>query len=211
MKISYGLTVCNEHEEINNLIVYLLERIDKEDEIVVVYDQNRVTNEVLNILNQHAENILSYPFNFQQNFLENKNFMNSKCTGEYIFQIDADEIPEDFLVRNLKTILKSNPVDLIITPRKNLVPGLTQEHIQRWGWRVTEQGWVNWPDAQKRIYRNTSDIKWSGHQIHGMIEGFKTYTTLPFDEEWSIIHNKTLERQEKQNDRYNQIETGKLK
>ena len=211
MKISYGLTVCNEHEEINNLIVYLLERIDKEDEIVVVYDQNRVTNEVLNILNQHAENILSYPFNFQQNFLENKNFMNSKCTGEYIFQIDADEIPEDFLVRNLKTILKSNPVDLIITPRKNLVPGFPQEHIQRWGWRVTEQGWVNWPDAQKRIYRNTSDIKWSGHQIHGMIEGFKTYTTLPFDEEWSIIHNKTLERQEKQNDRYNQIETGKLK
>jgi hypothetical protein len=211
MKISYGLTVCNEHEEINNLIVYLLERIDKEDEIVVVYDQNRVTNEVLNILDQYKENIFSYPFNFQQNFLENKNFMNSKCTGEYIFQIDADEIPEDFLVRNLKTVLESNSVDLLITPRKNLVPGLTQEHIQRWGWRVTEQGWVNWPDAQKRIYKNTPDIKWSGHQIHGMVEGFKTFATLPFEEEWSIIHNKTLERQEKQNDRYNQIETGKLK
>jgi len=211
MKISYGLTVCNEHEEINNLIVYLLERIDKEDEIVVVYDQNRVTNEVLSVLEQYKENIFSYPFNFQQNFLENKNFMNSKCTGEYIFQIDADEIPEDFLVRNLKTVLESNSVDLLITPRKNLVPGLTQEHIQRWGWRVTEHGWVNWPDAQKRIYKNTPDIKWSGHQIHGMVEGFKTFATLPFEEEWSIIHNKTLERQEKQNDRYNQIETGKLK
>jgi hypothetical protein len=211
MKISYGLTVCNEHEEINNLIVYLLERIDKEDEIVVVYDQNRVTNEVLNVLDQYKENIFSYPFNFQQNFLENKNFMNNKCTGEYIFQIDADEIPEDFLVRNLKTVLESNSVDLLITPRKNLVPGLTQEHIQRWGWRVTEQGWVNWPDAQKRIYKNTPDIKWSGHQIHGMVEGFKTFATLPFEEEWSIIHNKTLERQEQQNNRYNQIETGKLK
>jgi hypothetical protein len=209
MKISYGLTVCDEHEEINDLIVYLLERIDKEDEIVVVYDQNRVTNEVLSILSQYK--VLSYPFNFQQNFLENKNFMNSKCTGEYIFQIDADEIPEDFLIRNLKTVLESNPVDLLITPRKNLVPGLTQEHIHRWGWRVTEQGWVNWPDAQKRIYKNNVDIKWSGHQIHGMVEGYQTFATLPFEEEWSIIHNKTLERQEKQNDRYNQIETGQLK
>jgi glycosyltransferase involved in cell wall biosynthesis len=211
MKISYGLTVCNEHEEINNLINYLLERIDEEDEIVVIYDQNRVTNEVMDVLSQHKEKVLSHPFNFQQNFLENKNFMNSKCTGEYIFQIDADEIPEDFLVRNLKTVLESNPVDLLITPRKNLVPGLTQDHIKRWNWQVTQQGWVNWPDAQKRIYKNTPDIKWSGHQIHGMVEGFKTFATLPFEEEWSIIHNKTLERQEQQNDRYNQIETGKLK
>ena len=211
MKISYGLTVCNEHEEINNLINYLLERIDEEDEIVVVYDQNRVTKEVMDVLEKHKEKVLSYPFNFQQNFLENKNFMNSKCTGEYIFQIDADEIPEDFLVRNLKTVLESNPVDLLITPRKNLVPGLTQDHIKRWNWQVTQQGWVNWPDAQKRIYKNTPDIKWSGHQIHGMVEGFKTFATLPFEEEWSIIHNKTLERQEQQNDRYNQIETGKLK
>jgi glycosyltransferase involved in cell wall biosynthesis len=206
MKISYGLTVCNEHEEINNLIKYLLKRIDEEDEIVVVYDQNRATDEVINILYQFEEKIFSYPFNFQQNFLENKNFMNSKCTGDYIFQIDADEIPEEFLLENLKEILNSNQVDLLITPRKNLVHGLTKEHIQKWGWRVTEQGWVNWPDIQKRIYKNTPDIKWSGHQVHGMVEGYKTYATLPMEEKWSIIHNKTIERQEKQNNRYNQID-----
>jgi hypothetical protein len=211
IKLSYGLTVCNEHEEINNLIVYLLKRIDKEDEIVVVYDQNRVTNEVLNVLEKYKEKIFFYPFDFQQNFLENKNFMNSKCTGDYIFQLDADETPEEYLVENLHLIIKSNPVDLYITPRKNIVPGLTQEHIQKWGWRVTEQGWVNWPDCQKRIYKNTPEIKWSGHQVHGMVEGYKTFATFPISEEWSIIHNKTLERQEKQNERYNQIETGKLK
>ena len=62
----YFQIICS---EINNLIVYLLERIDKEDEIVVVYDQNRVTNEVLSVLEQYKENIFSYPFNFQQNFL----------------------------------------------------------------------------------------------------------------------------------------------
>lgn len=211
MKISYGLTVCNEHEELLNLITYLKSKIDSEDEIVVVYDQNRVTNEVMSILDEYKNDISSYPFNFQQNFLENKNFMNSKCTGDYIFQIDADEIPEDFLIQNLKTVLEMNPVDLLITPRKNLVPGLTQEHIQKWGWRVSEQGWVNWPDCQKRIYKNDPSIKWSGHQVHGMVEGYKTYIDLPLEEEWSIIHNKTIDRQEKQNERYTKIELGQLK
>ncbi len=123
MKISYGLTVCNEHEELQNLIEYLVKRIDGEDEIVVVYDQNRVTPEVLKVIEDYKEEATAYPFNFQQNFLENKNFMNSKCTGDYIFQIDADEIPESFLVENLKVILEDNPVDLLITPRKNLVAG----------------------------------------------------------------------------------------
>jgi glycosyltransferase involved in cell wall biosynthesis len=211
MKISYGLTVCNEHEELQNLITYLKNRIDSEDEIVVVYDQNRVTQEVMSILEQHKETIYCHPFNFQQNFLENKNFMNSKCSGDYIFQIDADEIPEEFLIQNLKTVLEMNPVDLLITPRKNLVPGLTSEHISRWGWYVNEQGWVNWPDCQKRIYKNDPSIKWSGHQVHGMVEGYKTYIDLPLEEEWSIIHNKTIERQEKQNERYTKIDLGQLK
>lgn len=211
MKISYGLTVCNEHEELQNLIIYLKNRIDSKDEIVVVYDQNRVTQEVMYILEQYKNEIYYYPFNFQQNFLENKNFLNSKCTGDYIFQIDADEIPEEFLVQNLKAVLEINPVDLLITPRKNLVPGLTQDHIQKWGWIVNEQGWVNWPDSQKRIYKNDPNIKWSGHQVHGMVEGYKTYVELPLEEEWSIIHNKTIDRQEKQNDRYTKIELGQLK
>ena len=211
MKVSYGLTVCNEHEEIRNLIEYLIKRIDLEDEIVVVYDKNRVTSEVMSVLEEYETEISYHGFNFQQNFLENKNFMNSKCTGDYIFQIDADEIPEEFLIENLKTVLESNSVDLLITPRKNLVPGLTQEHIQKWGWNVNEKGWVNWPDAQKRIYKNTPDIKWSGHQVHGMVEGYKTFAALPFSEEWSIIHNKTLDRQEKQNERYYKIETGELR
>jgi hypothetical protein len=212
MRISYGLTVCNEHTELNTLLYYINDKVDSEDEIIVVYDQNRVTKEVTDVLSSFTRtNYNYYPFNFQQNFLENKNFMNSKCTGDYIFQIDADEIPESFLIENLKSILESNPVDLLITPRKNLVPGLTQEHIQRWGWNVNEKGWVNWPDAQKRIYKNNPTIQWVGHQIHGMIEGYKTYVTLPFEEEWSIIHNKSIDRQERQNERYSKIEIGELK
>jgi hypothetical protein len=210
MKISYGLTVCDEHKELKNLIEYLLPKIDKEDEIVIVYDQNRITDEVKEIINQYSDFVFAYPFDFKQNFLENKNYLGSKCTGDYIFQIDADEIPEEFLVRNLKAILEHNPVDLLITPRKNLVLGLTQEHIIKWGWRVTEQGWVNWPDYQKRIYKNDPSIQWTGHQVHGMVEGYKNYIELPLEERWSIIHNKTIDRQEKQNERYTKIDLKQL-
>jgi hypothetical protein len=211
MKISYGLTVCNEHEEIKNLIQFLVQRIDKEDEIVVVYDQNRVTDEVMNVFELYRHEVNAYPFNFQQNFLDNKNFLNSKCTGDYIFQLDADELPHTTLLANLKVILEQNPVDLLITPRKNLVEGLTEEYIKKWRWHVNELGWVNWPDAQKRIYKNDPAIQWSGHQVHGMVEGYKTYAKLPMDERFCIIHNKTIDRQATQNDRYDKIERGELK
>ena len=211
MKISYGLTVCNEHEEIKNLIQFLVKRIDREDEIVVVYDQNRVTDEVLAVFDLYRHEVDAYPFDFQQNFLENKNFMNSKCTGDYIFQLDADELPDAILLANLKTILESTPVDVLITPRKNLVEGLTQEHIDKWRWNVNEQGWVNWPDQQKRIYRNDPSIQWTGHQVHGMVTGYKTFAALPLEEHFCIIHSKTIDRQESQNDRYTKIETGVVK
>ena len=164
----------------------------------------------MNVLKSYPS-VNSYPFDFQQNFLDNKNFLNSKCKGDYIFQLDADEIPNEILIANLTTILESNPVDLLITPRKNLVEGLTSSHVYKWGWKVNEQGWVNWPDAQKRIYKNDPKIQWSGHQVHGMVSGFETYATLPFEEAFSITHNKTIDRQENQNDRYTKIETGELK
>lgn len=207
MKISYGITVCDEHEELSMLFKYLNDRIHEDDEIVVVYDQNRFTIEVMLVMSSFKrKNYIYKPFNFQQNFLENKNYMNSICTGDYIFQIDADEIPGESLLLNLKTVLELNPVDLIITPRKNVVIGLTEEHVKAWSWKVNEKGWVQWPDNQKRIYKNDPNIRWSGHQVHGMVEGYKTYAALPEEEEWAIIHTKHVNRQAQQNNRYAYIE-----
>ena len=73
MNISYGLTVCNEAEELKNLIEYLLPKIQKTDEIVVVYDQNRVTDDVHSVLASYSE-VKAYPFDFKQNLREELNF-----------------------------------------------------------------------------------------------------------------------------------------
>jgi hypothetical protein len=214
MKISYAITTWIEHEELNQLLSFLKPRIDDDDEIVIVYDKNRVTPEVLYVMKSFDRpNYKYYPFDFHDNWLENKNYLGSKCSGEYIFQIDADEIPSEFLIENIKSIIELNQVDVIIVPRINLVKGLSNDHIQKWRWVVNEKGWVNFPDPQKRIYKNHPDIQWrdpEGHpQIHGMVTGYKSITQLPFEEEFCLTHNKTIQKQEYQNKTYNDVLSGK--
>ena len=214
MKISYGLTAWIEHEELNNLLNYLKENINSKDEIVVVYDQNRATPEVLSVLENFDRHNYSYhPFNFQQDWLANKNYLGTKCSGDYIFQIDADEIPHKNLIDNLRLLIESNPVDVFVVPRINLVKGLTQEHVNAWKWNINEQGWVNFPDPQRRIYKNDPSIQWKDPvdqpQVHGMVEGYKTFANLPFSEEWSLYHNKTISKQEYQNNLYSKVLSGK--
>jgi len=207
MKISYAITVCNELKEIIELTNFLQSRIEEEDEIIIQYDTDGVTKEVSDFLtifsdiNQQTK-IVSFPLN--KDFATFKNNLKKNCSGDYIFQIDADEIPTEYLMQNLKTILESNNVDIVFVPRVNTVNGLTEAHIQGWGWRVNEKGWVNFPDYQTRIYRNTDDVEWFG-KVHERISGYNTFANFPAEERFSLYHHKQIERQEKQNNFYNNI------
>ncbi len=199
MKISYAVTVCNELIEVERLLTQLLAQKHSKDEVVVLYDNNG-TKEVLDYL-QTVEGIKLVWDNFDGHFADWKNKLTALCTGDFIFQIDADEYLADECVDLMHQILESNPeVDLYFVPRINTVSGLTEEHIQKWGWRV-QNGRVNWPDYQTRIYRNNSGIKWK-NKVHEHIDGYKQYTVLPAVDELALIHPKTIERQEKQNSYY---------
>ena len=205
MKISYGLTVCNEHAELENLITFLSKYPKDVDEIVIVYDQNRVTPEVLDVIEKYKDSSIAHPFDFKQNFLENKNYLNSKCTGDYIFQIDADEYPHESLITQLPVILEANPEnEVYLVPRVNTVEGLTNEHIQKWGWNVNDKNWINWPDYQWRVWKNKPEIKWV-NKVHEKLSGHKTYAALPDMEGLSLYHPKKIDRQEKQNAYYNTL------
>ncbi len=184
MKISYAITVCNELEEVKRLVNFLLSNKRKEDEIVILFDEKNGTDEVFDYIESQVHDCEVFCEKFQGHFADWKNLLTSYCTGDYIFQIDADEVPCTPLIESLPTILESNPeLDVLLVPRVNTVEGLTQEHIQKWGWNINSEGWVNWPDYQWRIYRNTSDIKWV-NKVHERLEGFKTYTTLPMEEDY---------------------------
>jgi len=205
MKISYAITVCNELEEVKRLVNFLLSNKRKEDEIVILFDKQNGTQEVRQYVADLPRSIKVARDTFKGHFADWKNLLTSFCKGDYIFQIDADEVPCTPLIESLPYILEVNQeLDVLLVPRVNTVEGLTQEHIHKWGWNVNSEGWVNWPDFQWRIYRNTPEIKWV-NKVHERLEGFKAYTTLPMEEDYSLYHPKTIERQEKQNNYYDTL------
>jgi len=207
MKISYAVTVCNEFVEIQKLISFLLKNKRDEDEIIVLYDQVNGDEEVENFLRAKSINLdfMWYPGEFKGHFADWKNYLTTLCSGDYIFQIDADEIPNETLLKFLPVLLESNPFnEVYLVPRVNTVKDLTQEHITKWKWNVNKDGWVNWPDYQWRIWKNVPDIKWK-NKVHEVLEGFKTYAPLPSEEAFALYHPKDIKRQEKQNAYYDTL------
>ena len=185
MKISYGITVHDEEKELERLLSKLLVGIDDEDEVVICVDgHHEGVKEVIKLYSIDSR-VIHYDRKLDGNFADHKNSVIEKSSGDYIFHIDADEYPHEILLQQLKQILEINDVDLIWIPRVNTIDGMTQQHIDKWGWRVTENNWVNYP-------------------LHELIKGAKTYSHLPPQEELSLYHPKTIDKQEKQNMFYNE-------
>lgn len=204
MKISYAITVCDELHEVRRLLDLLCKYKREQDEIVVLLDKTKSSIRIENMLANDYNISLHVDF-FGRHFAEWKNKLNSFCTGDYIFQIDADEYPHEDLIADLPEIFEANPtVEAYVVPRVNTVEGLTPEHIAKWSWHVNENGWINFPDYQWRIYKNSPYIKWK-NKVHEVIEGYKVMAQIPAYESLSLYHPKTIERQEKQNNYYNML------
>ena len=202
MRISYAIPVCNEDKELDRLLAQLLFHETPNMEVVVQCDQGNTTPEVYRVLDKYSAFIHVIEFPLKGNFAAFKNNLKKHCTGAWIFQIDADEYLSESLIKNLPTILQSNPtVDLFLVPRINTVEGLTQEHINKWQWRVDEKGWVNFPDYQTRILQNSPKINWAS-KVHEVLTGHNNYVMLPAEEAYCLYHPKGIERQERQNAYY---------
>jgi|TARA_Y100000590_G_scaffold15147_1_gene18229 glycosyltransferase involved in cell wall biosynthesis len=212
MKISYGITVHNEADELNKLLEILIHQTQPDDEIVICDDySDEKTQEVITSWVQQygsddvdkKKDIIVYKRKLNGNFSDQKNSVIEKCSGDFIFHIDADEYPHENLIHILPEMLRINEVDLVWIPRVNTIENMKEEHIQKWGWRVSDSGWVNYPDYQARVFRNDEKIRWT-RPLHEYITGCKTYSHLPPHEELSLYHPKTIEKQEQQNLFYNQ-------
>ena len=220
MKISYGITVYNEYKELDNLLFHLSKHIREEDEVVVTRDISKVGDKSImqdefyaleKVLEKYEYNTFFEPrqlkvttFEFRKDFSALKNYTKEHCSGDYIFHIDADEIPNEILLKQLPQILEINDTDLVWVPRINIVNGITDFHLNLWKWRITEEGWINFPDYQARIFKNADHIKWV-KSVHEVIDGAKTYSHLPPHEELTLKHEKDIVRQETQNRLYDQI------
>jgi len=214
MKISYLVTCKNETTTLDELLnlVWVAACSMPEDEVVIVDDfsDNPETQKILdNYKSKERVRLLQHPLN--NNYGEHKNWGTQQCKGDYVFQIDGDELPSSNLVgETLHEIIKSNPtIELIFVPRVNDFNGVTPSHASQWGWRITyskesNKPIVNWPDYQGRIYkREYPRIHWF-KRLHECIQGMNEYSLLPCDDEsLSLLHRKTIEKQIATNLGYN--------
>lgn len=206
MKISYAITVCDEVNEIKRLLPFLIKNKRPNDEVVILFDQKNGDHELLEYLLDFNKlpNVQTWRgFGWNNNFADWKNRLNDYCTGDFIFQIDADEMINEELMEILPTLFELNPeIEIFYLPRVNTVDGLTEEHIKKWKWRVDKKNRINYPDYQGRLYKK--GLKWEGN-VHERIVGVKYYSILPNEDVYSLIHHKKIDKQERQNKFYQDI------
>ena len=207
MKISYSLLVHNETDTLEKLLKFLTKWKQSDDEIVILDDfsDNEKTKQILDFY-VSAHDIVYEQRNLLGDFASQKNHLKNMGSGDYSFNLDADEMISLWLIKNIHEIIDANEgIDLIYLPRINTVDGLTQQHAQAWGWQVNQEGWINFPDWQGRVFRNRPNIRWQ-YKVHEMITGYQTYATLPMDKPFCILHPKTIDKQEQQNKKYSGIQ-----
>ena len=196
MRLTYAITVCNEARELNDLLSFLKRVKDEEDDINILIDSTKVTEDVRNVLKKH-EGLNVSERAFCGNFSNHRNYHTSLCTGEYIFVIDADEMPRENLIKNIKRIIVDSNAELLYVPRINICPGYTQKWLSKHSFKVNELGWINWPDYQGRVYKNNGIVKWT-KGLHETITGSENTKSLGANPDLSLWHIKSVEKQELQ-------------
>ena len=205
MKISYSILTHNETDTLEKLLKFLIKWKQPQDEIVILddYSDDEKTKQILDFY-VSTHDIVFEQRNLLNDFATQKNYLKSMCSGDYSFNLDADEMVSRWLMKNIHGILEENQVDLIYLPRINTVDGLTPEHARYWHWSVNEEGWVNFPDWQMRLYQNKETIYWI-KPVHEQLKGYTKFANLPAEEKFSLYHPKDIGRQEKQNAFYDTI------
>ena len=211
MKISYSILCHNEDETFERLLHRLIEYKQPQDEIVVLddYSDNPKTRAVLDYYHSTGHIELDTR-HLAKDFASQKNYLKGMCTGDYSFNLDADEMISHWFMKDIHDILEGNEVDLIFVPRINTVEGITEQHCRMYGYQINERGWINYPDWQGRIFRNRPNIRWE-KPVHEQLTGYQSYAHLPQEQKYSITHPKTIDRQVKQNKFYNEEITAKLR
>ncbi|MRM95871.1 glycosyltransferase [Riemerella anatipestifer] len=206
--ISYGITVCNEDKELRKLLSELLPLIDQnKDEVIILQDTSHHNPNVNAIIDEYKGYIIHLKSELNGDFSAFKNNLIKGASKDYLFQIDADEIPNISLIKNLKFFLRINfNRDVFLVPRINIVNGITQEHIDKWQWKVNKKGHINFPDYQERILKLNGKIFWK-NKVHEVLTGYKKKKKLPSNsKKYCLIHEKSIAKQEAQNKSYEKLD-----
>ena len=206
IKITYGITVCNEATELDLLLTTLIPLLDKNDELIILQDVTSKDIAVNAVIEKYKDRVILVETKLNGDFATFKNTLITKASGDYLFQIDADEVPQQSLIKKLKKQLRKNKkYDCFFVPRINIVNGYTDAHINKWHWNIDEKNYINFPDYQPRLIKLNGAIKWK-NKVHEVLTGYKRSFNLPVEtDDYCLIHIKDIKRQEKQNDFYDTL------
>lgn len=205
MFLSYLVTCHNETDSLEKLLSKLIE-FKKDNHEIVLLDDYSDNPETLDIIQKYKEKINFYQHKLDKNYGAHKNYGIEQCKGSWIFQLDGDEYPTDLLLENIDLVLEQNSNNEVIwLPRLNYFHDVTEQDILTWGWKYLD-GMINFPDFQSRIFLNVDHIRYQ-RRLHEKVEGFKTYTFVPPQKDYAIVHEKTIEKQRQTNLNYNKMFT----
>ena len=193
MSLTYSIQVCNESRELYSLLDFLIKLKEKDDVINVVVDSLHTTEKVKMVTDNFKDyiHVFERPFD---NFPNNARFHLEKCDTDYIFQVDADEMPQEALIRNIKNMLDKSEAEIVYIPRINLHPGITEREIQAYKFNINDAGMINWPDYQGRILKICENVTWSD-EMHSKPIGSNKVVQLQADPRIAIWHIKSMQKQ----------------
>jgi hypothetical protein len=109
----------------------------------------------------------------------------SETSGDYIFQLNANEMPTESMIKKIKIVLMEKQCDAFFVPRINIYPGITEEYLHlNKDLKVNEAGWINWPDFQGRIYKNDGKVK----MIDGTLTGHENAFGFNAEPKFALTH-----------------------
>jgi len=155
MKISVSMIVLNEERNIERALA----SCGFADEIVVV--DGGSTDRTMEILSKYS-NVMSATVPWQGHFGNQRNESLTRCSGDWIIRLDADEVFSDEFEKEIREVLSGLASDVVACKIRqcNLVG--SEEYYSR--------AFDDFEGAP-RIWRNHPGIRWVGH-VHERPEGF---------------------------------------
>lgn len=210
MKVTYGIGCCNEIEELKRLLPFILQHKQEQDEVVVQWDSSGGTQEVVDYVTSF-DNVVFAEDNLRDDegpdFAAFKNRLLDRSTGDWHFQIDADEVPSVGIMQILHDFLANADADLVGMARADIIVCDSQETFNKMN-QVCNFRPKQWLEGygmllnvgtQRRLIKVGSDIRWAP-RLHEQPKHEKKMDRLPFDGTMRYVlhHDKTPERQHKQ-------------
>lgn len=193
IRLSVAILTHNETDTLAELLAFILSYPRNDVEIRLLDDySDALTLEIIRRFQQASPRVHLYQCHLNKNFAIQRNYLHIQCAGEFIFCVDADELPPRYFMDNMDQILEMldrEGFDACAFPRINLMGAVRSEVIKRHKLAINELGWVNFPGMQLKLFRNQPGIKYV-YSVHEHLVGYRNLCRFPPEEPDAVIHRK---------------------